>query len=244
MLANQVNPLELLIGKLGRLADLDEAATAAVRALPFRVARVLKKHILVREGDRPTDCCVLLRGFTCRYKVTSEGERQIVSFHMAGDVLDAQHLLLERADHSAMAITDASVAWVPAGAIREVLTAHSSINHALWRDTLIDGSIFREWVLNVGRRDSKTRIAHMLCEFVTRMEAAGLGSPQQFELPMTQHDIADATGLTSVHVNRTLQVMEQDGVIERKVRHFRIVDWQRMQQVADFDPAYLHVAAA
>ena len=150
--------------------------------------------------------------------------------------------MLERADHSVMATTDACLAWVPAKAIRGVLTAHPAINTALWRETLIDGSIFREWVLNVGRRDSKTRIAHMLCEFVTRMEAAGLGIPDQFELPMTQNDIADATGLTPVHVNRMLQELEQDGVILRKVRHFRISDWQRMQQVADFDPAYLHAA--
>ena len=99
-------------------------------------------------------------------------------------------------------------------------------------------------MLNVGRRDAKERVAHMLCEFAARRQAAGLGTPEQFELPMTQEEIADATGLTTVHVNRTLHALAADGVIVRHRRHYQIADWPRMQRVADFDPAYLHAAAA
>lgn len=244
MPANDDHPFDLLVRKLSRFGPLDARAEAALRALPFRVERLAAGSLLVREGDRPTDCCLLLRGFACRYKVTCEGARQIVSFHIAGDLLDIQHLMLERADHSVTAITDASVAWLRAQDIRDVLSAHPAINTALWRDSLIDASIFREWVLNVGRRDAKVRIAHMLCEFAARREAAGLGNPEDFELPMTQEEIADATGLTSVHVNRMLHALEEDGVIVRNRRHFQIADWPRMQSLADFDPSYLHAEAA
>jgi CRP-like cAMP-binding protein len=118
------------------------------------------------------------------------------------------------------------------------------VAEALWRDTLIDASIFREWVLNVGRRDAKSRIAHMLCEFLMRCESAGLGSAERFDLPMTQEQIADATGLTSVHVNRMLRALEEDGVIHHRGREIRVGDWALMKRVAGFDSTYLHAAAA
>jgi CRP-like cAMP-binding protein len=200
-------------------------------------------HNLVREGDTTTDCCVLLSGYACRYKTTSSGGRQIVSFHVPGDILDLQHLLLSRADHNVQTITEATFAWVPAAELRRIAQDRPALAQALWRDTLIDASIFREWVLNVGRRDAKSRIAHMLCEFAARREQAGLGSPERFELPMTQEQIGDATGLTSVHVNRMLHELASDGVIVRNKREVEISDWARMCRVADFDAAYLHEAA-
>ena len=243
MPANDDNPFEAMIRKLGRLRALNDAEKQAIYSLPFRTELATAGQHLVREGDRVTECCLLMDGYAFRYKLTRGGARQIVSFHMAGDMLDVQHLMLQRADHSVMANTAGTVAWVAAQDIRELLQAYPAINEALWRDSLIDASIFREWVLNVGRRDAKERIAHMLCEFAARREAAGLGGPERFELPMTQEEVADATGLTSVHVNRMLHVLEDEGVIVRQKRHFQIADWPRMQRVADFDPAYLHAAA-
>jgi CRP-like cAMP-binding protein len=243
MPANDDNPLDVLVGKLNRLRALQAPDEAALRSLPISIEQVPADRQLVREGERPTKCCVLLRGYAYRYKVTGEGARQIVSFHMAGDILDVQHLMLERADHSVVTNTEASVAWVSAQDIREILAAHPAINEALWCDALIDASIFREWVLNVGRRDAKARIAHMLCEFAARRDAAGLGSPEQFELPMTQEEIGDATGLTFIHVARMFHALEEEGVIARDNRRFQIIDWQRLKRVADFDSAYLHAAA-
>jgi CRP-like cAMP-binding protein len=186
---------------------------------------------------------MLVTGYACRHKVAANGGRQIVSFHLAGDILDLQHLLLAVADHNVQTITDATIAWIPKVALKRAADGSARIADALWRDTLIDASIFREWVLNVGRRDARSRTAHMLCEFAARREAAGLGSPEDFELPMTQEQIADATGLTAVHVNRMLRALEEDGAITRDRRRIRIVDWQRMRRIADFDPVYLHAAA-
>jgi CRP-like cAMP-binding protein len=243
MPANDDGPFALLIRKLERLAKLNDDDRNAISTLPFNIAEAAAGTHLVREGDRPTDCCLLLKGYACRYKLTSQGGRQIVSFHIPGDMLDLQHLMLTRADHSVSTITNATVAWVSVASLRHLLETRPAVNEALWRDALIDASIFREWVLNVGRRDGKSRVAHMLCEFAARREAVGLGSIERFELPMSQDEIADATGMTPIHVNRMLQALAEDGVIARNKRHVHILDWDGLKHAADFDPAYLHAAA-
>ena len=190
-----------------------------------------------------SECCVLVSGYACRHKVAKDGGRQIVSFHVAGDVLDVQHLWLESADHNVQVITDADVAFVPVRALRQLVEERPSIGVALWRDSLLDASVFREWVLNVGRRDARTRIAHMLCEFVARSEAAGLGCPSEQVIPMTQEHIGDATGLTSVHVNRMLRTLREEGAVQGSGRGLQVADWQRLKRIAEFQADYLHLAA-
>jgi CRP-like cAMP-binding protein len=236
-------PLSILIRKLRRLATIDEADESAILSLPHRLSRVQAREYLVREGALPRECCLLIEGYASRSKLAADGGRQIVSFHIPGDMLDLQHLFLERADHNVQAITDASVLWIPMPDLRELIATRPAVGTAFWRDALIDASVFREWVLNVGRRDAKTRIAHMLCEFITRSEAAGLGSPQHLRLPFTQEEIGDATGLTPVHVNRMLRELTEDGLIRRSGRAFAVDDWKRFQRLAGFDDSYLHAAA-
>ncbi|WP_331043605.1 Crp/Fnr family transcriptional regulator [Sphingomonas sp.] len=232
-----------VIRKLQRLTRLDDADREAIAALSFTLGRGRASHYIVRERDQVSNCCILLSGYACRHKTTSDGGRQIVSFHLPGDILDVQHLLFPGADHNVQTITEATWAVVPSEALRKVSRDRPAIAEALWKDSLIDASVFREWVLNVGRRDAKSRVAHMLCEFAVRREAAGLGSPERFELPMSQEHIADATGLTPVHVNRMLHALSDDGIIARDKRRVDILDWARMRRVADFDPIYLHEAA-
>ena len=241
--ANDDDVFDRLIRKLSRLAPIEEADREAIRALPFKRRTVGANQMLIREGERVTTCALLLSGYTCRHKTTSDGARQIVSFHMAGDLLDLDQLLLARADHTLQTITEATLAWLPEADVRRLIRDYPRLNEALWRDTLIDASIFREWVLNVGRRDAKSRIAHMLCEFAARREAAGLGSPERFDLPMTQEQIGDATGLTSIHVNRMLQELARDGVIARDKRQIEITDWAGLRSIGGFDARYLHAAA-
>lgn len=236
-----VRALEPLIGKLGRLARLDEADKAALLDLPFLVEPVRAHYHLVREGDRATHCCLLLDGYAHRHKIGPSGSRQIVSFHFTGDVLDIQHLLLPIADHDVQTFTPATVAWIPISALRAVTLARPAVGEALWRDSLVDASIFREWVLNVGQRDAKARVAHLLCEFAVRREAADLGSPTAFELPMSQDVIGDATGLSGAHVNRTLRALREAGVIDHRNRALAIADWRALCRVADFRPNYLHL---
>ena len=240
---NDNDPFGSLLQKLGRLAELDQNDREAIRRLPFRMAHAHSRELLVREGTVPTDCCALLEEYACRSKCTGTGARQILSFHFAGDILNLQNLALLQADHDVETISPARIAWIPSKALKELAATHPNINEALWRDTLVDAAIFREWVLNVGRRDARSRIAHMLCEFAARREAAGLGSSKRFDLPMTQDQIADATGLTPIHVNRMLQARAADGLVRRDRRNIEILDWDRMRAVGGFDAAYLHAAA-
>lgn len=237
------DPFSLMIRKLDRLNRLSTADHDAIRALPIRTRSVGPLQVLVRERDIVSECCLLVTGYAFRHKIAANGGRQIVSFHLPGDLLDLQHLLLTSADHNVQTITESTVACIPVTDLRKLVGERPAVAAALWKDSLIDASIFREWVLNVGRRDAKTRVAHMLCEFAARREAAGLGSPERFDLPMSQELIGDATGLTAIHVNRMLRALGEEGVIERDKRDVRIADWARMQRVAEFDADYLHAAA-
>jgi CRP-like cAMP-binding protein len=215
----------------------------ALRALPMRTQRLKAGASVVTEGQLVSECGVLISGYACRHKVAKDGGRQIVSFHVPGDLLDMQHLWLETADHNVQVITDANVAFVPVTALRQLVEDHPALGVALWQDSLLDASVFREWVLNVGRRDAKTRIAHMLCEFVARSEAAGLGGPSDQVIPMTQEHIGDATGLTPVHVNRMLRTLREEGALKGSGRDLQVADWKCLKQSAEFRGDYLHLAA-
>ncbi|MDB5702402.1 MAG: Crp/Fnr family transcriptional regulator [Sphingomonadales bacterium] len=239
-----VSPWMPVIRKLERRHPLSPVDREALAALPMTVREVKAATYLVREGDQPEHCCILLSGYAHRHKLTKEGSRQIVSIHMAGDMIDLQQVLLSRADHNVQTLTRATVGTVATDCLKNLALARPQIAEAFWRDTLIDASIFREWVLNVGRREAPARIAHLLCEFGTRSEGAGLSDCGRFELPMTQEQLADATGMTPVHVNRTLQYLGAQGLIERKMRSINVVDWQNLKRVAGFQDNYLHEETA
>jgi CRP-like cAMP-binding protein len=195
----------------------------------------------VWDGDRPQNTCLLLSGYAYRHKLAGNGGRQILSIHMKGDVLDLQNSLLGIADHNVQMLTAGEVVLIPVDSIRELAFNHPSVGLAMWYETLVEGSIFREWVLNIGRRNARTRIAHLLCEFALRLEIVDLGQHTTYELPITQEQLADAVALTSVHVNRTLMNLEQDGLITRTRRVISVVDWKALVKVADFEPRYLHL---
>lgn len=239
-----MHPLMAMVRKFERRGTLDDGDRAALLALPHNIRRCAAGIHLVRDGDRVEYCSVLLSGFAYRHKITGEGGRQVIALHMEGDFVDLQNSLLAVSDHNVQMLTDGDVAFIPRDAVRELALARPAIGVALWIDTLVDGSIFREWVVNVGRRDSRARIAHILCEFSLRLEAAGLAENHRYELPMTQEQLADAVGLTSVHVNRVLRQLEDEGLISRKKRALVIEDWHRMRHVGDFNERYLHNDAA
>ena len=231
---------EKLVRRLERRSPLGEEDRRALLSLPHSIKKLAAGAHIVRDGDPAEHCCLILSGFAYRYKITGEGGRQIISFHVAGEFVDLQNSLLGIADHSVQMLTDAEIALIPANAIQELAMTRPAIARTLWIDTLIDASIFREWVVNVGRRDSRARIAHLLCEFSLRLEAAGLASNHHYELPMTQEQLADAVGLTSVHVNRVLKQLGDEGLIRRDRRSITIEDWNRMRAAGDFNERYLH----
>ena len=234
--------LEPLVEKLAYRADLDADDRAAIMALPFTLRNLERHQVLVRERELATHSCVMLSGFSIRSKVVAAGVRQIVGVHMKGEVVDLQNSMLKVADHSVQMLTASVVAMIPRDAIVQLTRNRPNICHAMWIDTLVDASIFREWIASIGRRDARTRIAHLLCEFALRLKSAGLDDENGYELPMTQEHVADATGLTPVHVNRTLKQLDRDGLITRVTpRSIRIADWRMLTDVGDFDSNYLHM---
>ena len=237
-------PLQPMLRKLEQSVRLDARDRAAVLALPHTLRVLEAGKYIVREGDPTDTVCLLRTGFAYRHKIVGDGERQIVSVQMAGDMVDLHNALLGIADHNVQALTRAEIAMIPQAAILELAAAHPSVGRAMWLDTLVDGSIYREWIANVGRRDAKTRTAHVLCELAIRQEAAGLGDRGHYQLPMTQEQLADVLGLTPVHVNRTLKALEESGLIGRDKRSVTVADWDKLSRAGDFSSSYLHLGLA
>jgi CRP-like cAMP-binding protein len=235
--------LERVIRRLESRAPLTDGDREAIRALPFAYRNLDPASYLVREGEPPEYCSMLLSGFAYRHKVTGSGERQILAVHMPGEFLDLQNSFLGVADHNVQALTRCEVALVPVPALEALASNFPRIGRAMWIDTLVDAAVFREWLVNVGRRDSTSRIAHLLCEYALRLHAAGLAEERRYELPMTQEQLADAVGLTPVHVNRVLKVLGRMTLIKRDKRAIEIVDWDGLRHVGDFNSRYLHFEA-
>jgi CRP-like cAMP-binding protein len=232
-----------LIRKLGSVFTLAEDERQALEALPMQVMVIKDDQDIVRMGDRPSRSCLILSGFAATYKVTAGGKRQIVSFAIAGDIPDLQSLHLKTLDTSIATISTCRVGFIPHEALRDICLRYPRIGAAFWRETLIDAAIFREWVMNVGQREAYQRMAHVLCELLVRLRAVGLAEDHACELPITQSEFADAIGITTVHVNRVLQQMRADGLIESKGTQVKIPDWDKLKQAGEFDPAYLHLAS-
>ena len=173
------------------------------------------------------------------------GHRQILAIHIKGEIVDIQNSFLKCADHTVEMLTSGRVALVARDEVTRIAFERPAVGRAMWDATLVEASIAREWLANVGRRDARTRIAHLLCEFSLRLQVAGMGEQTGYELPMTQEQIADATGLTAVHVNRTMKGLEKEGLIDRsRPRAIHIGNWRRLATAGDFDSNYLHLHQA
>jgi CRP-like cAMP-binding protein len=229
-----------MVHKLRLWQSLDDDDVAALLALPHTVRTLKSGQLVAWDGDRPQHACLLLSGFAFRHKIAGNGGRQILSVHMRGDVIDLHNAVLRIADHNIQMLTAGDLAMIPFEAIHDIAAERPRVAAALWYETLVDGSIFREWIVNVGRRDARTRIAHLLCELALRQEVAGLGDRMTYEMPMTQEQLSDAVGLTPVHVNRMLMALGTDGLILRNQRSITVLDWAALAKTGDFEPRYLH----
>jgi CRP-like cAMP-binding protein len=227
--------------KLNRFIALNESEMHTVHGLNTRIISVPADREVIHEGDQPTDCDLLLDGIVCRFTSLTDGRRQIVGFNFPGDIFDAQSFLLNRMDHSILALTHCRIAVIAHETLRRVFEEYPRIGLAVWKDSLIDAAIFRQWVTNIGRRDALARSAHLLCETYARMASVGLVAENSVHWPMTQVELADALGISAVHVNRTLQQLRKMGVASIERQRLTIHDWPRLKAIADFDAAYLHL---
>jgi CRP-like cAMP-binding protein len=230
-----------LIRKLESITSLSADEKHGILTLPLATKRVPADTDLVREGDRPSECCLMVEGLACRYKLTDEGKRQIMSFHIDGDIPDLQSLHLRVMDHSLGTLTPSTVAFVAHQSLRDLMQRYPRIGDAFWRDTLIDAAVFREWMVGLGRRSAHQRIAHLLCEMLVRYRAVGLTDGYSYDLPITQSELGDALGVSTVHVNRVLQDLRKDGLIVLRGGRVSAPDWEGLKAAGEFDPTYLHL---
>jgi CRP-like cAMP-binding protein len=228
------------VAKLSAASHLPSEDAEALAQLCANVRTIAAKHDVISEGDRPDHVHIVLEGWAARYKILPDGTRQITAFLIPGDFCDLHMTMLAQMDHGILALTRCRVAYVPHRLMEDLPLDRPRLGRALWRVTLVDEAVLRSWIVNLGRRDAAERIAHLFCELHARLALVGLVRDERFDLPLTQDVIADATGLTSVHVNRVLQKLRGDGLITLASGQLTILDVDGLRKLAGFDPNYLH----
>jgi len=199
---------------------------------------------LVRKGDRPDRSLLLASGFTTRYRLLADGTRQITAIHLPGDFVDLHSFVLKTMDHAVGALSACRVVTFPHANLRQITVRYPHLTRMLWLMTLLDSAIHREWIVAMGRRSALEQMAHLLCEIFTRLSAVGLGDrTRELILPINQTELGDTLGLSTVHVNRTLQQLRAERLLVWHGQAVRILDWDRLAQVAQFDDGYLHLDA-
>jgi len=240
MLGSDYPAIQKYVSKIEGRAALPADARAALLSLPVQTKMIETYQDIVREGDRPIRSCFVDQGLVSRYKTLRNGSRQIMSFHIPGDMVDLQSALVMVADHGIRTHVPTTVVSIAHADILRVAADHPALARAFWFDTLTDAAIFREWTVNIGRRNARQRTAHLLLEFAARFRAAGLLVEDSFELPISQADLSDALGMTAVHLNRTLQWLRGERYIRTHARTMTIENWPEMIALAGFDSVYLH----
>lgn len=230
-----------LLRRLDAVVELSDEDQHAIARMPMKVRNFGGGQLIATEGERPSHCCLILDGYLFRSKLAGGCRRQIISFHVPGDIADLQVLHLDRLDHSITTLGPVVAAFIPHAAIKDMLATSPRLTHVFWRETLITAAIVREWVISLGQRDSLARVAHLICEIVVRLRAVGLARDFGFAIPWTQADLADAAGISTVHTNRVVQELRRRELIEWEGRLIQIRDWDGLQRAADFRPDYLQL---
>ena len=233
--------LNPLVRKLESIVDdLTAHERDGLRGIPMMVRDVYADQDIVRDGDRPSQCCLVLEGTAFRYKLAGEDRRQILAFHLPGEIPDLQSLHLETMDHSLAALTPAKLGFIQHRVMHKFMADFPRLAGVFWRETLIDAAIFREWMVGMGRRKAPSRIAHLFCEMYVRLDGIGFAKEGTVPLRITQDEIGDALGLSAVHTNRALQYLRSEGYITHDGRKLTIHDWAGLSKAGEFDPTYLH----
>lgn len=233
-----VDPLVRLLGRYMPLDARDREALSALEAGPL--IEKCARTDMAREGENPVVIRLLVSGWACRYKDLPDGRRQIVGFFLPGDFCDMNVYILSELDHSIGALTRVRYYEISPGQLQQLMDARPHLTQALLWHELANSGIQREWLLSIGQRSPVERLAHLFIELYYRLKVVGLTQDQSFHFPITQHNLAEANGLSLVHVNRTLQEMRRDGLIEIADRHLRIIDFDRLSKIAMFNSNYLH----
>lgn len=237
------SPLARFADKLSRRSSLGPAERQAILSLPAQPAQIQTNRDFVRLGERTDHASFVVDGLVGRFGQNRDGNRQITAVHIPSDMVDLHSVVAPDACSALQALSVTTILRVPHEALRAVARQFPAIAEAFWRECVVDAAVLAEWVVNVGRRDARSRLAHVFCEIACRVQGLNVKAGDVIPFPATQTHLADMTGLTSVHVNRSLQGLRREGVVDLHSRQIHILDWARLTTIGDFDPAYLRVAS-
>ncbi|KOY11366.1 Crp/Fnr family transcriptional regulator [Bradyrhizobium sp. CCBAU 45394] len=229
-----------LVRRLRVSSGISEEDVREIEALPIAVRQYPAETPVVRDGERATECCLIVEGFCARSKTIASGKRQILSLHIPGEIPDLMSLFLHVMDHELSTLTPCTLGFISHDTLRRLHQRRPVVAEMFWRDTLIDAAMFREWIVNVGQRPAPARLAHVMIELRERLRVIGRVDGNTFEMPLTQEQIGEALGITAVHANRVIKQLRQEGIVEFQRGRVTVLDEQKFLELADFDGRYLH----
>lgn len=226
----------------GRLRhDLTDAEKAAIEAAVVRTIDLGARQQLVNRGDKLESSFYIVQGVMLRYLDDKRGERQLVGVNIAGDFVDLHGYPMKRLDHNVSSLTDVVLAEVPHRAITQLVDDHPHLARALWFSTLLDAAMHREWIFRLGRLNAEGRIAHLICELITRLRFVERFDGKLFPIPLLQRDYAEACGITAVHANRSFRILKERGVlVPLGDGRLEIIDEAQLRALGQFDGSYLY----
>lgn len=233
-----------LIRRLRVSSEISEEDIKEIDALPIAVKSYPAEWPVVRDGDRATDCCLIVEGFCVRSKTISDGKRQILSIHIPGEIPDLMSLFLHVMDHDLVTLTPSTLGFISHQTLQKLHRRRPNVAEVFWRDTLIDAAMFREWIVNVGQRPAPARLAHVIVELRERLKVIGRIEGNSFEMPLTQEQIGEALGITAVHANRVIKQLRQEGIVAFHRGRVEVLDENKLLELAGFDGRYLHLSPA
>lgn len=231
--------LSLFLRRLLHRSRLSAEERAAIRALPARAIRLGPNHEIIAPGVTSDYACLLQEGLLARFDEMLDGGRSLTALHIPGDMADLHSVVLPKAGWGIATLAPSVIFQVPHADIEVLARTYPGIAMAFWRDGSADASIVAKWVANIGRKSARARLAHLLCEMGWRMAAADLGTRERYDLPLTQGQIGDAMGVTSVHVSRVVRELREEGIASFRLNRVDIQDLDRLIAIAEFDPAFL-----
>jgi CRP-like cAMP-binding protein len=234
--------LDVLVRKLEHGAELSKTDVKALEEAVASVKQIANQENLIEEGDRPEFVHVVLEGFACRYKLLEDGGRQIMAWLLPGDFCDLHVAILGQMDHNIGTLSSSKIALIRPESVHALTQTSPSLSKALWWASLVDEAILREWLVGMGRRTADRQIAHLFCELLARLQAVGRAPGNILKMPVTQSQLADSVGLSTVHVNRTVMQLRELGLITWRDKELKVIDVDGLQAFAGFDPNYLHLS--
>ena len=231
----------IFVQHLGLIGRLSEADKAALLSIDGDIRDVQRGEDILVEGERPTHAVVVFSGLLQRYTMSPQGNRQIHSFYLPTDTPSLETLHIGVMDNNLAAVAPSRIGLVRHPELFRVMDAHPNVLALIWRETLIQASTFREWLMRNSQKLAHAQMAHLFCEIMTRARAAGLTQGDACDLQITQDDLGDALGMSTVHVNRTLMMLRAAGLVEFRGGKLRVIDWEKLVEIAEFDPTYLHL---